>query len=580
MTCMKTCGLCKAKKPCVNKKEKAAKAKVEKDKKKLVRDRKIAAEKKAKAYAAAKKAAEKKKKSAVAAAAKAKAAAAKKADEKKKKAKAAAAKVKADKAKKEKDSKAAAKKSRSCKCRSKDMVTPAFMLAMLATPANELVESPKMCGGNKCVDKSNSTHKTYYKKKVTDLCAYRKTWGNCKNENGYRRRYSSSRCSKTCTGKGRDTLKLDNTAYRRRRPKMGTIAVRKVYKSKCLYYKAVQPRSCKPGTWLSKYCPKTCHGSKKAHAKWRLWETKRFVSYRAKVKTTQSYCTYWKSKGYCKSKKGSWRYRYSLRNCQKTCGMCKLGTCIDTRRARKLTRNVYERKYFKSRCAFAKAEKRCSINSWNRSNWYKKRCQKTCTGRGVDKWKPYPKPRKHLVQTYKKWKNRCAFFKHHKSSNCKNNGWVRRHCQKTCSGRGKDSWHPRTYYQGIYKITGRKTYASYCAWMKNRGDCHLTSMKRTCMKTCGLCKAKKPCKKSKSSDRKIAAEKKKKAAKAAAAKKSKSSVAKGDTCTYHSGQRKWCSTAKSCSSPKAGVIHFMKSGGVCQPFCNPKRGGLKKWTSC
>jgi len=107
------------------------------------------------------------------------------------------------------------------------------------------------------------------------------------------------------------------------------------------------------------------------------------------------------------------------------------------------------------------------------------------------------------------------------------------------------------------------------------------------MKTCGLCKAKKPCKKSKSSDRKIAAEKKKKAAaaaaakaKAAAAKKSKSSVAKGDTCTYHSGQRKWCSTAKSCSSPKAGVIHFMKSGGVCQPFCNPKRGGLKKWTSC
>merc|ERR1740130_2315483 len=272
MTCMKTCGLCKAKKPCVNKKEKAAKAKVEKDKKKLVRDRKIAAEKKAKAYAAAKKAAEKKKKSAVAAVAKAKAAAAKK-----KKAKAAAAKVKADKAKKEKDSKAAAKKAaakkaRSCKCRSKDMVTPAFMLAMLATPANELVESPKMCGGNKCVDKTKRTHKTYYKKKVTDLCAYRKTWGNCKNENGYRRRYYSSRCSKTCTGKGRDTLKLDNTAYRRRRPKMGTIAVRKVYKSKCLYYKAVQPRSCKPGTWLSKYCPKTCHGSKKAHAKWRLWE--------------------------------------------------------------------------------------------------------------------------------------------------------------------------------------------------------------------------------------------------------------------------------------------------------------------
>merc|ERR1740130_876713 len=249
MTCMKTCGLCKAKKPCVNKKEKAAKAKVEKDKKKLVRDRKIAAEKKAKAYAAPKKA-----------------------DEKKKKAKAAAAKVKADKAKKAAAKraaakkaaakKAAAKKSRSCKCRSKDMVTPAFMLAMLATPANELVESPKMCGGNKCVDKSNSTHKTYYKKKVTDLCAYRKTWGNCKNENGYRRRYYSSRCSKTCTGKGRDTLKLDNTAYRRRRPKMGTIAVRKVYKSKCLYYKAVQPRSCKPGTWLSKYCPKTCQGSK------------------------------------------------------------------------------------------------------------------------------------------------------------------------------------------------------------------------------------------------------------------------------------------------------------------------------
>merc|ERR1740130_1675940 len=139
--------------------------------------------------------------------------------------------------------------------------------------------------------------------------------------------------------------------------------------------------------------------------------------------------------------------------------------------------------------------------------------------------------------------NRCAFFKHHKSSNCKNNGWVRRHCQKTCSGRGKDSWHARTYYQGIYKITGRKTYASYCAWRKNHGDCHLTSMKRTCMKTCGLCKAKKPCvnKKEKAAkakvekdkkklvrDRKIAPEKKAKAyaaAKKAPEKKKKSAVA-------------------------------------------------------
>jgi hypothetical protein len=435
----------------------------------------------------------------------------------------------------------------------------------------------RTCGGSKCRDTQQSMRKTYYRKKITDICAYRKSWGNCGNENGYRRRYYRIRCQKTCTGKGVDKLKLKVTKYRRRRPYMGTVPIRRVYKSRCAYWKSVQRRNCRRGTWLSRRCPKTCHG-KKGVKRSHYYETKRFVSYRSKVKATVKYCTWWKSKGYCqKNKKGrhAYRYRNSLTLCQKTCGMCAMGTCNDRYPKRKFTRNIYKRKHYKGRCQYAKANGQCKRTKWYRSSYYQRRCKKTCTGSGVDMIKPYRRPRLMNVRKHKVWKNRCTFYKHHKSMNCNRNRWVKRVCTKTCFGKGRDRLGKRPYYQNRLIVLKRKTFNGYCAWRKARGDCKRAAsarsrgyswLKRSCTKTCGFCKSGSPCKK------KVA-----KVTKRATTKYG--GIKTGQSCRYVHGSSMWCGTTSNKFSAR-GVIRFMKSGGRCQPFCNPASGGLKSYKSC
>jgi len=53
----------------------------------------------------------------------------------------------------------------------------------------------------------------------------------------------------------------------------------------------------------------------------------------------------------------------------------------------------------------------------------------------------------------------------------------------------------------------------------------------------------------------------------------------GQSCRYVHGSSMWCGTTSNKCSAR-GVIRFMKSGGRCQPFCNPANGGLKSYKSC
>lgn len=361
--------------------------------------------------------------------------------------------------------------------------------------------APKSCGGaGKCTDRYKHKYTWYVKQKVMNTpagwCTYHKSFGRCKHS------YYKRICALTCTGKGKDTQRI----HGRRKFFMGNVPVREVYKDKCAMWAKRSRRSCRAGTWLSRRCPKTCHGKGKAG---KDENGKEFVYYASKIKKRIPYCQYRKEKGQCKAGKNDrngHQYRWNLNYCQKTCSLCNVDSCVDRYAQKPYKRNTYEYKTYKNRCEWAKENKYCKSSKWYRSNHYQLRCKKTCTGSGKDTYRNNRSFRT-IVRVRKEWSSRCAYFKSHHSngygSNCKSSSWVKRNCPKTCTGKGKDKW-VRPYRSNRAKIKSTKTYNGYCGWRKARGDCDKAAksrgyswLKRSCIKTCGFCKAKTPCKKEK-----------------------------------------------------------------------------------
>jgi len=163
---------------------------------------------------------------------------------------------------------------------------------------------------NKYYRKKFSSRCAYYKARADWYKGY------CKQRKRQHKRYRCGSyynhkkrfCMKTFTGKGRDTLRNNKT----RRQWTFTPSFYHQYSSRCAYYKHFGYCSNHSRSWAVRKCSKTCTGKGKDFytTKWKGWHAK--IVSRKTYKGGR--CEWYKSRGYCKRSR-SWMNRSCAKEC-------------------------------------------------------------------------------------------------------------------------------------------------------------------------------------------------------------------------------------------------------------------------
>lgn len=159
---------------------------------------------------------------------------------------------------------------------------------------------------------------------------------------------------------------------------------------------------------------------------------------------------------------------------------CSPSHCGDSRVGqRKKVYKVHLKKRYSSFCAYARTQGFCRTNKH-----IKGLCSKTCTNRGADDQR-YSRPITKSLFQRKKFSSKCAHIKSQRRSGCR---WFKNKCRKTCTGKGTDDpIYARPFTEKRMPIMGKKKL-SFCAYeQEQKRGCIYDRIRTLCKKTCGLC---------------------------------------------------------------------------------------------